>query len=433
MKSHESTPSETPSEFSPDSENFHVPNLGQNLGHTVTEILNSQPDQAPEKKSPAEIAASFQVDPENYQIFRQQTVLGFDGIFDSKKFPGRETEKYDQNLNETLGRYVRDTADLIATITGGNPELDHTKFDHVIYLDKSGRPAGWLVNTFWDDFADGASRPDQSYIAIDRKKWFEESGTDLLPGEHVRNQNGDVVLATFQDFNQDDIDPEFFAKLRALYLPDGLKGNETPEEIMHTPSSLDGKNILIVDEVRRSGSTLDIAQWLFKHAFPDARVEQTYFWNRASRDVKDSKGNTVDIIVGSIPIWYNNTDEGRGIGNVDPGFFQDRAEIFAQEYPEQDPGKVRAQAYGADFLGKIVDLNQETQHSSKELAREIVQMEKDYRAGRILMSFPKVYDEDKYIEHYEQLGVVFAPDSNKSPNTYNNIKKSYAIDPFASA
>ena len=407
-------------EFFPSSETFHIPDeFQQNLGHAVTELLQE------EANSPENSAENVRVSPENYPLLSKHQVRNFDSASHYKSSDPMEMQN--ENLNETLGRYVRDTADLIATITGSGETKDTQQpYDHVVYLDKSGRPAAWLVNAFWDDFApDGTERPDQSFVAIDRQRWFEISGTDILPGEHVKNQDGSTVLATFSDFNKAGIDPEYFAKLRALYLENGLTGEETPSDIMQTPSTLDKKRILIVDEVKRSGSTLDIAQWLFQQAFPDAEIDQAYFWTRSEQEVKDGKGNTADIIVGSIPIWYNHTSEGRGVGDINPPFYEKRLENFQEKYPDQDPSKVRAQSYGSEFLGTIVDLDQETQHSSRALASEIVQMEKDYRAGHILMSSPRVYNQDKFIEHYEDLGVVFAPEDNPAKNTYINIKKSY--------
>ena len=56
------------------------------------------------------------------------------------------------NINENIMHYLQDTAQLISVIDGrlgsGVP------YDHVIYLDKSARPVSWLVNLFWNDFAE---------------------------------------------------------------------------------------------------------------------------------------------------------------------------------------------------------------------------------------------------------------------------------------
>lgn len=431
MNTHE-TLGQNSGEFSPSSETFFIPSeFQQNLGHVATALVQEAAELEAEK-TPEQIAESFQVNEKDYPIFSKQQARGFDCAKASDK-SAKPDEMYDQNINETLGRYVRDTADLIAKITGSGEDKESKEpYDHVVYLDKSGRPVAWLVGAFWDEFApenpetkEPVKQPGQSFIAIDRQRWFNLSNTDILPGEHIRRPDDSVVLATFDDFNADGVDPEYFAKLRSLYLKDGITGNETPEEIMHTPSTLDGKRVLIVDEVKRSGATLDIAEWLFKNAFPDTKFDQAYFWNRSEKDVKDSKGNVTDVIVGSIPIWYNHTNEGRGVGDINPPFYDERAEQFIEQHPDKDPGRVKAQAYGSEFLGAIADLDKETKHSSRALAQEIVKMADDYHAGKILMSTPVNYNIDKFIDHYENLGVIFAREGNNAKNTYVNIKKSY--------
>ena len=52
-----------------------------------------------------------------------------------------------------------------------------------------------------------------------------------------------------------------------------------PEVIMNTPTGLEGKNITIIDEVSRSGSTLEIAKLLVSQAIPEAAsVNGCTFW-----------------------------------------------------------------------------------------------------------------------------------------------------------
>jgi len=76
------------------------------------------------------------------------------------------------------------------------------------------------------------------------------------------------------------------AAIRSLFIEGGIE-NEDPDEIMRTPTILDGKRLLIVDEVSRTGATLSIAEFLFRAAIPEAsHVEGTYFWHPAEPPIK---------------------------------------------------------------------------------------------------------------------------------------------------
>lgn len=361
-----------------------------------------------ERSAEEKPADRFRVNSEAYPIFTEQYNL------DDRW--GNNTKHY-QNIDKTLSQYATQTANLIATLDGTSteyvedPELPIP--DHVIYLDKSARPVSWLVNTFWSTLSDKKERPESSYLNIDRQPWFRRSGVELDLNGYSTNAEGDYHRNSFSDFRPKNIPPEDFARIRALYLPDGIT-DEDPATIMNTPSNLDGKNILIVDEVKRSGATLEIAKWLISHAFPDAKVRGAYFWESGSKTSPD--GRETQML--SVPIWYDSsTSIGRGTGDIDHQFYNNRHEKF-------QTNRTRAQKYGSLVLSAIANLDTEPYQKSRELMHEISTMHQDYKAGRILMRFPRNYDVDRMENLLAAQNIRLAPSSDPSPDTYINILKS---------
>lgn len=378
----------------------------------MSEKLSSSQNIEPLKplESAVQPADRFHVDPQDYPLFCQQYEL------DNRW--GNNTPKY-QNIDKTLSRYVTQAANLISTLDGTSTEYsENPKLavpDHVIYLDKSARPVSWLVNTFWPTLSQ-AERPSSSYLNIDRQPWFRRSGVQLDLNGYSVKPDGTYHRNSFSDFRPQNISPEDFARIRALYLPQGIK-DEDPDTIMQSPSSLDGKNILIVDEVKRSGATLDIATWLIKHAFPEAAsVRGAYFWESGSKSSPDA---TEQQIL-SVPVWYDSsTSIGRGAGDIDPDFYHARHEQFNTD-------RTRAQKYGSIVLSAIANLDTEAGHRSRNLMQEITKMHQDFKDGRILMRFPKNYDADRMADIIEAQGMRLAPASDPSPDTYINVLR--AID-----
>lgn len=153
--------------------------------------------------------------------------------------------------------YVHRTDALIAQLDG-----TARRPDFVIYLDKSARPVAWLVRSLWnhlaavDDSEQPVSRPVALFVNID--------------GQLI-----DRTTNTPRDT------PESLADLRSVFVdgvpPEGLQA-------MQAPSFLDGKEVLIVDEIQVSGTTLRKAYDYLRAAFPTAQFA-TYAWmdERVSR------------------------------------------------------------------------------------------------------------------------------------------------------
>lgn len=349
----------------------------------------------------------IEVDSYRYPIFTRQATLSMaDGA------------TYLLGIDETLAAYVSDTAGLIAELDGTSRfyEEDPKRFvpDHVIYLDKSGRPCSWLVAMFWRDFAAvGATKPDRSFLNIDRRDWVRRSGAELFTSDYVRAPDGSNHRLSYDDFREENITTEHLAWLRAQYVPGGIEF-EDADYVMGCPTVLDGKDICVVDEVSNSGATLKIAQFLLERAFPGSRVRGCHFWRKLAgvKPVSTDDGQMLNA-----PVWYDHHNQyGRGIGNVDAD-----GSYWAAVY-EKDPTPVNlARKFGAQALSRKIDLSRGgeddvgTDRPTRQLIREMRQMRDDFEAGRVLFQPPKNYNRERakeaILSQGLKLGRTGEPDS----------------------
>ena len=395
-----------PEESTPSVTNANLPQHEDKIDQHAPAPLTNTPrapryEGDPSQYSEAELLADpikrFRVNPEDFRLFARQTEIT--GIKDGR------IQAPTKPLDANLGEYVACTADTISVITGHDQGMrlgparkgEHydTPADHVIYLDKSARPVCWLVNTFWDDFTD-EKRPPHSFLAIDRADWLrrmgfncDDDGRDLATGDKITPH--------------------------ALFVPGGVE-TEDPDTILQLPTVLDGKNVLVVDEVARTGSTQSIAQMALKAAIPAIKQTQSYtFWRTpgAFTYVK-SNGNTESEIA-SAPIWYDaKTPLGRGIGDVSQDF-------FAERYAKHPNPHTRAQMLGSFALGRYINLNEEAGHASRELAHEIQNLHHEYEQGHILMAAPYHYDLKAWKASLEKLGIQFARRNGNQPLPHNSL------------
>lgn len=363
---------------------------------TNTEIKETAEDLLPSER--------FRVDPDDYPIFRQQAQL-------AEKWGDNTAETW--GIDQTVSKYVTSTANLIAKMDGTAVEYqqhpDLPKPDHVIYLDKSARPVSWLVNTFWKDFSE-AERPSHSYLNVDRLPWFRRAGIEMDAGGYMMNEDGSKRRPTADDFmaHAQEIPDEVFLRVRALFVPGGVETDDL-EQIRKMPTILNGKNLLIVDEVADTGATLEIAKYILNRAIPEIRSTQgDYFWEK---DIKVHDGQRQQR---SVPVWYSHdTSEGRGVGDVNEPFFRER-------YAENPNPKTRAQALGALALSEFVDLSKEETGSSRELAKEIKQMHEDYKQGKILLRRVNNWPLPRVAAAIQAQGMRLAPPTDKAPDTFAN-------------
>ena len=331
--------------------------------------------------------AHFEVSPLRYPIFSRQATLSMsDGI------------TYQLGIDETLAAYVSDTAGLIAEFDGTSRyyEAGPDRFvpDHIIYLDKSGRPCSWLVSMFWRVFATGkAQKPSHSHLNIDRRDWIRRSGAELFTSDYVRAPDGSNHRLSYEDFREENISTEHLAWLRAQYVPGGIE-REDADYVMGCSTTLDGKNICVVDEVSNSGATLRIAQFLLERAFPGSRVRGLHFWKKLAgvKPVSTDDGQMLNA-----PVWYDHHNQyGRGIGNVDAD-----GSYWAAVYEKNPTPENLAKKFGAQALSRKTDLSRGgeddrgTDRPTRQLIREMRQMRDDFEAGHILFQPPGNYNRSR--------------------------------------
>lgn len=216
----------------------------------------------------------------------------------------RRTDRSFKTGDQLRTEYVRLTDNLIHQMTDGvmvtDPETgEHTKQipDAVVWLDKSARPLAWLTKDLWatmaaDEEGNVPEMPDFYFANIDREQWVntvDAEGTGAV--------------------NVDHIDPSIIRSLRSIYVDPVDKKDGITNSIDSAPAALDGKTILIIDEVKSSGRTLTYAKNFYGAAFPTAKIATSYWMSGMVR--KGSAEGNADL-----PIWYkDSTDLGRGISN----------------------------------------------------------------------------------------------------------------------
>ncbi len=280
------------------------------------------------------------------------------------------TYKTDDQLRT---EYLRNTDELIRQITDGvlvqDPETGEQtveKPDAVVFLDKSARPVRWLMAEMWDKHAADAEgnlpeMPKTYFANIDREQW-------------VNNLDPQGVGSV----DVDRVDASIIRSLRSIYVSPTHKINhetgqdELTENIDTAPAVLDGKTILIVDEVYSSGRTLNYATKFFKRAFPTAKVASTY-WMGGIAQRGQAQGNA------DLPVWYKDKDPtGRGVAN--------RNEKASQLSPS------RTQRLGAWFLSTAFKT---PDPASRQLRKELRQLAHD---PNVLIEPSRKRSEDDYDE-----------------------------------
>lgn len=315
-----------------------------------------------------ELLEKYRHEPDEYPVLMEQT---------HKVLKDRSIVNERININENLIHYVQDTALLISEIDGSLSEDRKEAVDHVVYLDKSARPVSWLVNMFWTEFAvkdaqgKTVKRPAHTYVNIDRSPWFRKVGINVSD-DGRQKENGE--LATYNDFinHAGNLTQRHLAEVRALFIKGGIE-DEDVGHIMESPTILDGKRVLIVDEVSRTGSTLNIAVHIFKLAFPEAaEIRSSYFWHPTEAPLKVGHEN----VLTSLPVWYDpNTFTGRGIGGLDRKYYRQRYEHYLElssKNQNVDIKKLRMQAFSASVFsapllkedGSVLNLKEEKRPGS---------------------------------------------------------------------
>lgn len=206
-----------------------------------------------------------------------------------------------QSQEDFLERYVGYTDHLIHDINHFDEDAEGNPIaaDYVIYLDKSARPVAWMTRELWPELAEPNEEgeyphmPEMRFLNIDRLPWRVDPAVEI--GREPSN---------FREPTQEDIEG-----LRSIFA--------MPGKTADGPSPLDGKRILIVDEVFDSGDTMRVSTELVGRAFPGSKVKGS-FW-MVERGIATDKFQSVKV--NDTPVWYEKDEEsGRGIfGQVPEG------------------------------------------------------------------------------------------------------------------
>lgn len=291
-----------------------------------------------------------------------------------------KTNKEYRTTEQIHTRYITLTDELVRKATEGveavserTGEVSIERPDYFIWLDKSARPLSWLTKDLWPVLAQNADgsipkMPESKFVNIDRNQW-----TSSIDPNGVGHSN------------VDNIDPSIIRSLRSIFLqnPNDRDAGLT-EAIDTAPTLLDGKTVLIVDELHSSGRTLKYSEQFFKRAFPDAKVAGAHWMGGMTSNKSGAIGNA------ETPVWYSDTTElGRGIGN--------------RNIDLSGSSKNPTQRLGAYFLSNAL---KEPDSRSIQLRRELHQLAEDARSGKVLVVPSTMRELQDYDERAMRLNKV---------------------------
>lgn len=297
-------------------------------------ILVKKEKHQPQKHTYEELRNRFSDDEANYNKLKG-----------SEQAVRERTRVWDTDY--VLAEYASATDAMIGALDGSiaeraikdpvNPERSTEAPDVAIFLDKSARPVSWLVDALWDQFAgEDSVKPDYDFLNIDRVTWFRRQGYSLSESESSLGPS---------DFDIDKVSDEDIARIRAIFVEGDLDRDNWQDDVWNLGTRLDGKNVLVVDEVKNKGGTLSIATQLLHRAIPEATFSGTYFWKSG----RYALGNSVDNMqMESAPVWYSRESVwGRGIGDLSKAYYEqlpDTPENFKRQLgwlalsaPHHDP------------------------------------------------------------------------------------------------
>ena len=316
-----------------------------------------------------------------------------------------------------LSEYVRATDGIIGKIDGTIPAHNEEVYvkegnglkkerkdlpppTSVIYLDKSARPVQWFVYKLWPvlartsgtKFNDGEvpKRPKEYFVNIDKMEWLTRMGVPFK----------DLEDASPEQVNIDTIDREHLARIRAVFSTKEIS-EDNLDEVWDYPTRLDGQHILIVDEVKSSGQTLNVAQMLISAAIPEATFSGDY-WAKPKR-IALNRGVEVDgrlqFKIEWVPVWYKEyTASGRGIGDTYPSWPERR----------ERRGHIVSmiQKLGRHFLStpthNLETDERVTDKLALQLRADINQISTDLSAGRVFFR-PSAARPTKSDEEYQEI------------------------------
>ena len=327
--------------------------------------------------------ASFHADEVNYNFLRgdKQGVRSHSGVWDTDYV----LEKYVQSTDKVIG-LMDGSIHERAVVDPSEPERSSEKPDTVIFLDKSARPVSWFTDALWEQFAtDGAEKPDYEFLNIDRVNWFINQGHSKIDAERRLGPG---------DFDINKVPKEDLARIRALFVQGELDRDTWQDDVWDMPTSLDDKNVLILDEVKNKGGTLAIATQVLKGAFPEATFSGDYFWRGGQYALG---GNANEMQMESAPVWYDSKDAwGRGVGDISRAYYE---HVDGREHTDESfKHKLGWIALSAPHFNPVT-YETITDTKAQKLEQDIAFLSYDVADGRILRS----PDRDRPINQHEDI------------------------------
>lgn len=278
---------------------------------------------------------------EKYSFFNQDHVI--EGV---KWNPEWVLSDYVMNTDRLIGKMdgsiPLNNITVYRSVNGGFKEekRDLPPPQEVIYLDKSARPVEWLVRGLYPVLvtptqdSEGNEQippmPHSRFLNIDKEDWLRRMGVSQ---QHLEDAPDSMV-----DFSK--IDPDLITRLRSLFSTEQLT-EETRDLAWELPTVLDGRHVMIVDEVMSSGQTLKIAQKLLSLAIPEATFSGQYWMIPERRYL--NPGSTTDFAMKRVPAWYSNVREsGRGVS--------DKSAVWPERAAALDYKVSELSRLGRDFL-----------------------------------------------------------------------------------
>jgi len=178
--------------------------------------------------------------------------------------------------------------------------------------------------------------------------------------------DGSYNQLDISDFRLQDVEDrrKRISAFRAQYVIGEIPRENWQQAVWKMPTSLDGRHLLIVDEMKSSGSTLGIAKQLLTAAVPDiAGVTGAYFWEYSTCQISDSDGTTRLQMADSV-VWYNPGEDtagkmGRIIGDPFLPYYE------ALDRQNRNDASFRKLLGARDFIGAPFILEELKEHPDR--------------------------------------------------------------------
>jgi hypothetical protein len=314
----------------------------------------------------AALRQRFSADEDNYNFLNEtHPVAGRRKVWDGDYVRQEYLRSVDHLIGVLDGTILDRQVQPAAQDVTGAPEV-------VVWLDKSARPASWFVDAFWEQLAvPDSRRPRYEFLRIDRRDWLGHMGYTDAQAKNAAPKTVDIGA----------VPEELILRIRVLFCAEPVDAHRWQDQVATAPTTLDGLDVLVVDETMVSGATLKIATGLVARAAPAARVSGDYFW-------RDTTSKVVGGVTqrATVPVWYpgENTDGsevtvfGRGVGNSSAAYWnqcEDSDEVIRKRIAA---AMVSAPHHDPRTFDHLRDVEAE------KLLQDIAYLTYDYAAGLVL-------------------------------------------------